>query len=365
MNPPPGAELPGNCGVPFLVENKKGAPQVVSTIKPPGHNFSYSNSLETGASSPDAFCARSGDAFEGVRVLVRRGYFNLIDLRFFFPSPGLDERRAVAWALQAAEPMLGEETLARWIGDIDVRLQSAGGECTIGLDEMPAAVLRLVEQAEAELPDRPWHQMHLASDWTAVEGDPDEAEDYPDQCDLVAGTTALPAMWQNARSSTRFDSGRFSRFGERFCYLKTDGAAGWEYARFADREEIEKAIDAPLRRAGLGGVVGGGTGLRYSYIELALADVEQAWLEIGAVLSDARLPKRTWLLHHDAELSSQWRGLYDDTPRPPVGRPLRREDRRPQRANSGPACELQASIERGLSGGNDRATYRLAGWASS
>jgi hypothetical protein len=68
----------------------------------------------------------------------------------------------------------------------------------------------------------------------------------------------------------------------------------------------------------LGSVVGGGTGRRYSYIELALTDVEQAWQQMGVLLSNARLPKRTWLLFHDTDLSAQWHGLYDDTPNPPM-----------------------------------------------
>lgn len=318
----------------------------MSTVNLPEHNPNHPSDLESRASLCDESPERAGNAFEGVRVLVRRGYFNLIDLRFFFPTPNIDERLAVAFALESAESMLGEETLARWLGDIDVRAQSADLEPSIGLDELPAAVGRLIEQAEAELPDRPWHQIRRRSGWIAVEGDPDEADDYPDQCDLVAGTTALPAMWQNARSSTRFDSGRFSRFGERFCYLKTDGAAGWEYARFTDREEIEAAIDAPLRRAELGSVVGGGTGLRYSYIELALADVDHAWQEIGVVLSEGRLPKRTWLLYHDAELSAQWRGLYDDTPGPPLGRRPGRDVHRPRTAIPRTSREFPGSIHR-------------------
>ena len=73
-----------------------------------------------------------------------------------------------------------------------------------------------------------------------------------------------------------------------------------------------------LRPARFGAVVGGGTGRRYSYVELALCDVDRAWTEIRLVLQDAQLPTRTWLLFPDDDLHGQWRGLYDDSPSPPM-----------------------------------------------
>ena len=47
-------------------------------------------------------------------------------------------------------------------------------------------------------------------------------------------------------------------------------------------------------------------------------DVESAWDSIRLVLSKGGLPKRTWLLFHDADLAAQWYGVYDDTPDPPL-----------------------------------------------
>ena len=39
---------------------------------------------------------------------------------------------------------------------------------------------------------------------------------------------------------------------------------------------------------------------------------------MGSVLRAGHLPERTWLLYHDSELRFQRRGLYDDTPAPPM-----------------------------------------------
>jgi hypothetical protein len=252
-----------------------------------------------------------------VRAAARPGYFNLIDLRFFIPARDVDRARFLDAASRAMESVLGQTTFARWVGDVDAELFAADDSRLLGLDELPAAVHRLIQEAQSAMPERPWHELDRAGGWAAVEYEPDEAADYADQCDLVAGISVVPSMWQNALSAIPFDSARHSRCGERFCYLKMDCASGWNYAKFADREEIEQALDASLRRGRLGSVVGGGAGLRYSYIELALADVTRAWREIREVLLEGRLPKRTWLLFHDAAISARWLGLYDDSPQPP------------------------------------------------
>ena len=66
-----------------------------------------------------------------------------------------------------------------------------------------------------------------------------------------------------------------------------------------------------------GCVIGGGTGLRYSYIDLALADVDAAIPLITRRLRAGKIPRRTWLLFFDAPLAHEWIGIYGDTPVPP------------------------------------------------
>ncbi|HEY2252163.1 MAG TPA: hypothetical protein VGH74_13915, partial [Planctomycetaceae bacterium] len=128
--------------------------------------------------------------------------------------------------------------------------------------------------------------------------------------------TPLPGVVQNALTGATFDSARFSRCGETFCYLKIDGSEGLDGSVFSDRGEIEDAINAVLRPAKLGSSIGGGTGRRYSYVELALVDVDRAWQEMRLVLQEGHLTPRTWLLFHDDERQYDWQGLYDDSPEP-------------------------------------------------
>ncbi len=131
----------------------------------------------------------------------------------------------------------------------------------------------LIEEVTKRLPDVPYFRLPEGSTWTGYELAPEEAEDYPHQWDMFVGDSMIDPMWRNAHSNQSFDSVRFSRHGETFCYLKIDGIDGLEGSQFADKGEIVDAVDTALRKAELGCFVGGGTGLRYSYLDLALVDV--------------------------------------------------------------------------------------------
>jgi hypothetical protein len=131
----------------------------------------------------------------------------------------------------------------------------------------------------------PWHEIEINDDspCSVLEIESESMEDCANQEDLLVAITPYPDMLKNALAEAMFDSA--------------------------------------LRPLKLGAAVGGGTGQRYSYIELALTDVDRAWEEIRLILQDGHLPTRTWLLFHDEELSCQWRGLYDDSPSPPMRAP--------------------------------------------
>jgi hypothetical protein len=98
-----------------------------------------------------------------------------------------------------------------------------------------------------------------------------------------------------------------------------DGSEGLDDGGFGDKAEIEDALDAALRPRGLGCVVGGGTGLRYSYIDLALTDLGSAVAVVREVLRAGRLTRRSWLLFYDSEWAHEWLGVWEDSPPPPRG----------------------------------------------
>jgi hypothetical protein len=53
-----------------------------------------------------------------------------------------------------------------------------------------------------------------------------------------------------------------------------------------------------------------GTGLKYAFIDLALADIERAVPVIRNVLRKLKTPERSWLLFLEPELADEWVGVW-------------------------------------------------------
>jgi hypothetical protein len=274
---------------------------------------------------------RVGRAYEDVQARVLSGKHNRIDLTFrsaAFASAEDESANQAAFVL--TESLLGEDALDRWVGTIEVEPAPRPGPRLFGrkepaaergellaLDRVQPAFAARVGAIQEGLPRTPWHEVDTENHpWSSFEIEPEEKDDWPCRSDLIVGITPFVELAQ-AIFDGSFRSERFSRFGETFCYLKIDGIDGLDPAHFADRGDLEYAIDEVLIPARLGRTIGGGTGRRYSYVELALADVERALPLLRGRLQAGKVPRRSWLLFHDGELADEWVGLHEDTPPPP------------------------------------------------
>lgn len=290
----------------------------------PGWEF-YSYRLPESAESAQMMVdARTGGDLTGVEVQAALGEHRLVDLKFLSPgASGPDDEQALNNALVATETLLGEENLDHHVGVIAVDRLKSGffrkKPSTIPLDRLYDTVRSLISASRDQLPDRPHYAWATAEEisWYAVQMQPQEADDYPRFEDQFTAITPVQELWVATRCGRPFCSERFSRCGELFCCLKLDGAEGLEGSEFDDREAIENAINAALIPRKLGCTIGGGTGMRYSYIELALAQPDQALAALRERLQAGRLPQRSWVLFHDADLCGEWVGVYDETPAPP------------------------------------------------
>jgi hypothetical protein len=250
------------------------------------------------------------------RARVDIGELNRVDLTFALPSSlGVDADLGRDQAFVSTETLLGEEVLDKWIGDIDV--QPIDDESLVPLVDLKDVVDQVIARARERCLEAPCHQLAEHAKWTLFKLNPDAAEDYTEQQDMFVGKTMLVDMWKCAHMGAPFHSGRFSRYGETFCYLKIDGAGGLDEERFKDKSEIEDAIDAVLIPNRAGCVIGGGTGLRYSYIDFALTDVDRALPLVIKRLREGNVPRRSWILFFDDELGDEWIGVWDDSPAPP------------------------------------------------
>jgi hypothetical protein len=244
----------------------------------------------------------------------------LIDLCFYSPRiESAEDEQAFNAAFVATETLLGEHCLDRWVVTIEISPLTGRDvpRHAIKLDRLKGTVDAAVESIRDQLPPRPHHEWAEEAEWTMWKLEPEPADDFPGQADLFVGKSPNPAMWIAAHSDRPFYSERFTRCGETFCYLKVDGAEGLDDSAFADKGDIEDALDEALIPRGLSCQVGGGMGLRYAYIDLALTDVPAAITAIRERLQAGGLPKRSWILFFDSDLASEWVGIYDDTPKPP------------------------------------------------
>jgi hypothetical protein len=277
--------------------------------------------------------ARTGGDVSQATVAAQLQGSGRIDLTFTLPncrdSLDVDARTA---AFVAAEELLGEELVDLWIGEIQVSppkrrgllstLRRGGADgnskSNLPLAELPLAVGRLVASLRSSLPARPCFEFIHDTPWSSFTFQPQERDDYDGRDDLLVAISGRSDVLQAAHSASLFHSRCFSRHGETFCYLKIDGVEGLEHSRFADRAEIEDALNEVLIPARAGCAIGGGTGLRYSYIDLALTSVSQARPLLREVLLSGGIPRRTWLLFFDATLAREWTGIHDDAPPPGV-----------------------------------------------
>jgi hypothetical protein len=260
--------------------------------------------------------ARTGHDLATFRARAMPGEHHLIDLTFTSPAfRSRQDEEALVAAHLAAEALLGEAQLYTWIGKISV-LRGGGSERSRPIDDLPARVEALQKTTLEGLPG-PCFSFAREAAWSLFHLDPGRHESYPAQADLLVGTSMLPGMWRCAHARERFSSARFSRAGELFCHLKVDAEGGLDTGVFRDRADLEHALDEALVGDRLGCVIGGGTGLRYLYVDLALAQPEAALERATRVLREGHAPLRSWVLFFDDELREEWVPVWPGGPLPP------------------------------------------------
>ena len=283
-----------------------------------GWSFFPHRKAESAVHMAVAVKSRSGidPAFTGVALTT--GEFNRIDLAFQFPQSFLHGRDGIArtQTFLAAESLLGEDLFTDWVGRLDA---VADADQPLPPGSVRRAFMTLAAGQRSSIPAQPFLERLESLAWTQIDLKPKKTQDYLHRYDLLAAVTCAPDMWRNAHSGELFWSGRFSRSGETFCYLKIDRGGPLRRAAVAHRNAMEDALNAALRPAKLGGVIGGGSGRRYDYIDLALIDVGAASSLMRSVLQRGGLAtRRAWIQFFDNILSAEWIGMWPDSPEPPM-----------------------------------------------
>ena len=279
---------------------------------------------------------RAGGDLSGTLAAAKIGQHNRIDLCYYSRATrGTDDQQALHNAFVATETLLGEELLDKWVGLIAVdslrepkgvaKLLNRGRQDIRGLIPLSDSSQRwlLVASIQDQLSDKPLYVLQPEVGARIARPRVSWWKASPIRRMTIRYARICLSPSANMRTYIAlhgdecFYSERYSRHGETFCYLKLDGAAGLEEEKFPDRASIEDALNEILVPARAGCVIGGGTGLRYSYIDLALADVDAALPLIKSRLRAGNINQRSWLLFFDAPLGTEWIGVYDESPAPP------------------------------------------------
>ncbi len=285
----------------------------------PGWTFVPARPAESVEMALHSVQAKGGKDLAKALASASPGESHCIDLAFscdVYTAP--DERQDLGHALWLTEGLLGEEVLNRWVGVIATVSDRRTGRTGHPMERLRETAEKAIAKVVKGLPERPAMEWREDAEWTGYECRPRTGQDdYAGQSDLIAAAAILPEMWMAARSRRVFWSGRFSRCGETFAYLKIEGSRRPAGAEADYRHQIDEAVNAALVSAGVGASVGGGSGIRYCYVDLALTDVPAAIHVIRRTLADFDIPERSWLLFHDDDLAAEWAGLTDATPEPP------------------------------------------------
>lgn len=263
--------------------------------------------------------ARTGLELTGVKVAAAIADANRIDLVYRWDHLPDDRELAFDAAFVATESLLGERRLDRWVGAINVvddLVPKEPGQRFLPLSRLLPTFTSLVDSARAQLPAEPFAARIEDAQWAILKLKPQEARDYSERDDLLTCMTCDADLIAATFSEAPFYSERFSRCDETFCYLKVDGSDA-EQMDFQDREDMEEAVRIALESQELGCLIGAGTGLRYTYIELAMTDVKRGIAAVSRAMREGNVSRRSWIQFHDADLAAEWIGIYDDSPAPP------------------------------------------------
>jgi hypothetical protein len=281
----------------------------------PGWEFYHGRPAESPEGALAAVEAETDRELGRCKVATSLDEMNRVELKFYLPD-ALDRELAGVQAAIATEALLGEEAYLRWVGRIDV-VEKEQGDHWVPFDTLQQHVFGQVATIDSNLYATPLHQNVDRLQWSLWRLSPPQKDEYPRQQDLIMGSSALDSMSACAQLGRSFDSRRYSRVGETFCFLKFDGEERKIAARMVERKSVEKAVGDALVDKRLGCVVGTGTGKKYSYLDLALTDVNAAIPIIREQMRACKVAQRSWLLFHDAHLSDEWVGIHEDTPPPP------------------------------------------------
>ena len=178
------------------------------------------------------------------------------------------------------------------------------------LAELASTLALAVAEKVDNLPAEPCWQRQFAST-TVMQAS------KPDVVGRLSFTAPYPEVISSYANRFTFHSANFTRYEEKFAYLKMVGS-------FTDTDTLEKRyaleeeIDRQLRAGRAGCVTGGGIGNGVSFIDLMISDLPAAVEILRSECSRIGLPETSWLVFLDTFWADEWVGMSENSPAPPA-----------------------------------------------
>lgn len=217
---------------------------------------------------------RCGVDLDGMRFRLVREPFRLFSLEVAWPGWSADD--ALRNAITAVAVVLGEEQLQHWIGLVTpVRKGLFDRKGWLDAAQLRAQIEREIEASQQQLPETPLFRH---------DGDLEAVYDLGNE-----------SVYRALKARPNFHSGRFSRFGETFCYLELANPVPVELLHALGGALIDAGVGTPISLVGR---------REDTLIDLALIQVDRAMNVMMPVLE--AFGARGRLLFFDAELAGEW-----------------------------------------------------------
>jgi hypothetical protein len=148
-------------------------------------------------------------------------------------------------------------------------------------------------------------------EWTLLETEPLADTRGARKDDLILASTCTPELLRCYLDGSPCASRRFSRAGEHFVFLSYEDDERTMQARVARRTVIEAALASAV--APVGAVTGVGLGVKTTYVDLALCNLETGLESLVSKLRDLGVPARSFIQFFDSELADEWLSIWPDS----------------------------------------------------
>ncbi|MBA3857450.1 MAG: hypothetical protein C0507_11135 [Cyanobacteria bacterium PR.3.49] len=254
-----------------------------------------------------AFKRRAGIDVLPFETQVDISASNRLDVTFTSPDFSKDEADNAKVCSILTDLILGEDNSDNWLGVINAKQGALGGPFNVAANaKLYADLFNAKKKALiASLPAVPYFK-------TADLGKPEVLHFHTVRPTM---NTPLKKIGETLGSGKNFQSEQFSKLGEKFVYLKL--AKSKDLVPAEKHEPIGKELDATLRKANFGCVIGTGSDTKDSvYFDMCLANVDKAIPELKKFCQAHNFSHESTLRFYDADLLHEWVGMYEDTSEP-------------------------------------------------